>query len=240
MVQSVSGEVRSYLNLKETNQRLTEQLATAELNYLHLKQQVDFAIADTISPFVEISKEALYESPLTFTTAQVISSSTNRRRNLVLLDKGRKDGIKEQMGVVSESGIAGIISLVNEHYSVMVPLLNPTLRLSCTIKKTGYVGTLSWNTPGENFAQLSELFRHADYNKGDTVVTSGYSSVFPPGLFVGTIEESSHLEDNIPNAKSSATVRLGTDFDRLQFVYVITGGQIVSPKAVDSLLNKDR
>lgn len=237
-VQNISGEVKSYLSLKEKNKLLTEQLAQAELNYLHLKQQIDFSLADTITPYIKLSDSLSTTSPLTFVTAEVISSSISHRKNLVLLNKGKRDGIKEQMGVVSATGIAGIISSVRENYSVMVPLLNPDLRLSCLIKRTGYSGTLSWNDPGNTYARLDELSSHSIYKKGDTVVTSGYSLVFPQGLFVGTIAEGKRQNDEVAASSSSILVKLGTDFDRLQFVYIITGGFVVSSSEADSIFQE--
>lgn len=237
MVQDVSGEVKSYLHLKEKNKLLTEQLAEAQLNYLHLKQQVDFSLADTVTPFVGLPDSVASESPITFITAEVISSSVNHRKNLFLLNKGTKDGVREQMGVVAASGIAGIISSVQESYSVMVPLLNPDLRLSCLIKRTGYAGSLSWNDPGSSYARLEELSRHALYKEGDTVVTSGYSLVFPQGLFVGTIAEEKRQRDDVASTSTSILVELGADFDKLQFVYIITGGLTVSHTEADSIFN---
>lgn len=238
MVHMVSGEVKSYLHLREKNRLLTEQLARAELNYLQLKQQVEFSQADTITPFIGLSDSVLAIDPIRFTTAGVISATVNRRRNIVVLDKGRIDGIKEQMGVVAASGVVGIISSVSDKYSIMVPLLNPDLRLSCTITRTGYTGTLWWNEPGDSFVTLSELSRHALYQKGDTVVTSGYSSVFPPGLFVGTIEENKKQTDQVIATKGEVNVKLGANFDNLQFVYIITGGLVLRASELDSIVNQ--
>lgn len=237
-VQNISGEIKGYLSLKEKNQLLTERLAEVELNYLHLKQQVNFFEADTITPFLGLSDSIISTSPVRFTTASIISTSINHQKNLVLLDKGREDGIREEMGVVSATGVIGIISAVRDHYSLMIPLVNPDLRLSCTIKRTGYTGTLSWNNPGDIYARLEELSRHASYQKGDTLVTSGYSLVFPPGLFVGTIAEGKKQKDDLITNTNSILVKLGADFDKIQFVYIITEGLSVSKAERDSLFVK--
>lgn len=233
----VSSQARSYLALREENRKLTEQLAIAELNYLSLKQQVAYAVADTIKPRLEISEQE--PTPYSFITATVLSSSTHQRRNIIFLDKGRRDGVNERMGVVGNSGVAGIIASVEDRYSIMIPLLNPDLRLSCSLKRTSYTGTLSWNDPGEPYARLQELSRHASYQKGDTLVTSGYSSVFPPGLFVGTIVTPSQPADQLTTSSGVPLVQLGVDFDRLQFVYIITGGMPISASELERNLGEE-
>lgn len=237
-IYSVSGEVKGYLNLREKNRLLTEQLAQTELDYLCLQQQVDFALADSVTPFYYVPDSTEQKPSFSFVTARVISSTVNRRQNLVIIDKGLRDGITEQMGAMAPSGVAGIISSVSERYAVMVPLLNSDLKLSCKIKRTGYTGTLSRNDAWNSYAQLTDLSRHATYSKGDTVVTSGYSSVFPPNLFVGTIIDETEASDQITPRSSYVTVAPGADFAKLQFVYVITSGMPIAPGTVDSVLNR--
>ena len=122
------------------------------------------------------------------------------------------------MGVVSERGVVGIVSTVSDHFSVIIPLLNPKFRLSCKVLGSSYFGSLSWNGRNTLYANLDELPRHVEFQKGDTIVTSGYSAVFPSGIIVGTVAdfEKQH-DDNF----YSLQVELATDFQALNNVRII-------------------
>ena len=134
------------------------------------------------------------------------------------LSKDRKTGVEPDMGVVSERGVVGIVSTVSDHFSVVIPLLNPKFKLSCKVLGSSYFGTLSWNGRNARFANLDELPRHVEFEKGDTIVTSGYSAIFPSGIIVGKVVnfEKQH-DDNF----YSLEVELATDFQALNNVRII-------------------
>lgn len=138
--------------------------------------------------------------------------------NYITIDKGTKDGITPDMGVVSDQGVVGIVSHVSRNFSVILPLLNPKYRLSCKVLGSNYFGSLRWNGRDARFAQLEELARHVEFQKGDTIVTSGYSSIFPPGIIVGTITDfKKQHDDNF----YSLDVALATHFDTLTNVRIL-------------------
>jgi rod shape-determining protein MreC len=141
-----------------------------------------------------------------------------RLSNYITLDKGAKDGIKPDMGVVSVRGVVGIVFTVDEHFSVVIPLLNPKSKLSCKLNSGDYYGSLSWDGRDVHYANLEELPNHVEFQKGDTVVTSGFSAIFPPGLPVGTVVEMDNSRDH---NFYSLKVKLATDFQRLKNVRVI-------------------
>ncbi len=238
---SLLGDVRSINELRKENELLTLRLAKTEKDLHQLQQSYDYITATEEGPMQMLADTSLSGiSPFEFVTARINSISLNRRQNLALLDRGRKDGIKEQMGVMSAFGVAGIISSVGENYSVMVPLINTDLRLSCKLKRNGYIGTLAWGGPGDPYLYLTEITRHASYHKGDTVVTSGFSSIFPPNLYVGTIQEGTVQNDQILPNNSAITIDAGTDFSTIEFVYIITGGFTITSSQVDSIFNGKR
>ena len=138
--------------------------------------------------------------------------------NYITLDKGRLDGIEPEMGVVDQNGVVGIVSVVSDHAARVISLLNPNIRLSCKVKGSDYFGSLIWDGESPYYATLEEMPRHVQFSKGDTIVTSGYSSVFPEGLIVGTIEGNSKAkDDNFFTLK----IKLSTDFTRLSVVRAI-------------------
>ena len=149
----------------------------------------------------------------------MISNSITRGHNYITIEKGRRDGIKPEMGVVDQNGVVGVVNVVGEHASRIISLLNPKMRLSCKIKGSEYFGSLVWDGKNPEEAVLEEMPRHEKFKKGDTIVTSGYSALFPPGIPVGTIV--SHAKEHDDNFYA-LRIKLFTDFNRLSTVRVIT------------------
>ena len=205
-IASISGSVTSYLNLRDINKELLERNGQLELQMLDLQDQLDALIADTVS-FKGFAPDSTEQFPYSFVVADVVNNSVTHLSNYITVNKGKLDGIMPDMGVVSERGVVGIVSTVSDHFSVIIPLLNPKFRLSCKVLGSSYFGSLSWKLP-----------RHVEFQKGDTIVTSGYSAVFPSGIIVGTVAdfEKQH-DDNF----YSLQVELATDFQALNNVRII-------------------
>ena len=206
---SLSGSVMAYLNLRELNHELTERNGALEMEVLRLQDQLEVLAADTAH---------LSAFPYSFISAEVVSNSVSRLSNYITLNRGALDGVAQDMGVVSDQGVVGIVSTVSDHYAVVIPLLNPKSRLSCKLLHSRFFGTLAWDGRDVRFASLEELPRHVEFAEGDTVVTSGYSAVFPAGLMVGTVERLGRQDDNNFYALD---IRLATDFATLSNVRVI-------------------
>jgi rod shape-determining protein MreC len=217
-VSSVAAYVNSYLNLREANRHLLERNAQLELQLLELQDKVDLLSADSTA-FVGFVKDSLTNVfPYTLVMAKVVNNSITHLSNYITVNKGRLDGITPDMGVVSEKGVVGIVSNVSDHFSVIIPLLNPKFKLSCKVIGSNYFGALSWDGRDAKYANLNELPRHVEFNKGDTIVTSGYSAVFPAGVIVGTVVDfHKQKDDNFYSLK----IELATDFRTLSDVYII-------------------
>lgn len=150
--------------------------------------------------------------------AKVIHNSVTKLRNAITLKGGRLDGIEPGMGVANADGIIGVVSHASDHFSAVIPLLCPPNRFSCKLKNSNASGSLVWDGEDRRFALMEEVPPYVPVSKGDTVVTSGYSSIFPEGLMVGTVEEYDVGEDaNYLILK----VRLAVRFDALSTVRVI-------------------
>ena len=150
--------------------------------------------------------------------AKVVANSLDKPDNLITIDKGSADGIHKYMGVISGTGVVGIVYLVAQHYSIVIPVLNVKSNISCTIQGRGYFGYLRWKGGVSELAYLEEVPRHAHFKLGDYVVTSGYSAVFPPGVRVGKIL---HVFNSADGLSYRVQLRLSTDFARLRDVCVI-------------------
>ncbi|MDR1918836.1 MAG: rod shape-determining protein MreC [Tannerellaceae bacterium] len=214
---SFTGSLTSYLNLRDKNRELIERNGQLEIELLRLQRQVETMIADTTS-FRGFISEPANQFPYAVIMAKVVNNSVTYLSNYITIDKGSKDGISSDMGVVSEGGVVGIVSTVSDYYSVVIPLLNPKFRLSCKVLGSSYFGSMSWDGRSTQYAKLDELPRHVEFKEGDTIVTSGFSAIFPEGIMVGNV---SSFERQRDDNFYSLTVKLTTDFHRLNSVMVI-------------------
>jgi len=206
----------SYFNLQQTNTELAVKNAILK----NLLQQV---IPDEVVPGI-VSDSTTKNSIATpriryhYIPARVINNSVNRQNNYITLNKGRKDGVRPDMGIVGPQGIVGIITNVTDHYSTGPTLLNKRWRVSAKIRKNDYFGSLVWDGLNYRTARLNEIPFHVELAVGDTIVTSGYSSVFPEGILIGQIEDF-----NIGSGDNfyEINIRLSTNFSTLTYVEVI-------------------
>lgn len=216
-ISSVSGYINSYLNLRETNRELLERNGQLEMEMLELQDRIDLMRADTTS-FSGCIQDSTFQFSYSFIMAKVVNNSVTHLSNYITVDRGKADGVEPDMGVVSDKGVVGIVSAVSDHFSVIIPLLNPKFKLSCKILGSNFFGSMNWNGRDARFANLDELPRHVKFEKGDLVVTSGYSAVFPAGIIVGTVEDyQKQHDDNFYSLK----VKLATDFQTLSNVRII-------------------
>jgi len=216
-VSSISSRVGSYINLRKTNRDLLERNGRLEMLVLELQDRLDMLIADT-SSFKGFSPDSSEQFAYSFYVASVVNNSVTQPANYITIDKGFADGIREDMGVVSDHGVVGIVAQVSQHYAVVLSTLNPKFHLSCKVKDGHYFGFLTWNGRDARYGNMEELPRHVSFHKGDLIVTSGYSSVFPPGIIVGVVEKYAHQHDD---NFYTLSVRLATKFASLKNVRII-------------------
>lgn len=138
--------------------------------------------------------------------------------NFLTIDRGSKDGILRGQGVRNEDGVVGIVRTVGTNYSVVLPIINTQMNLSCRFAKNDYIGTLQWDGRDSRFAMLTDVAAHMVVNTGDTIITSGLSPVFPEGIPVGIVENSTLKEGD---SYYTIRVRLHTNFKRLKYVEVV-------------------
>ena len=166
-----------------------------------------------------------------FRVAHVINNSISRPFNYLTINKGARDGIRPELGVIDQNGVVGIVSNVGQGSARVISLLNPHFRLSCKIKRSDYFGSLVWDGQSPEEALLEELPRHTVFNIGDTIVTSGYSAVFPAGLPVAVV-----LDDNTDKNQNffSLRVKLLADFTTLGNVQVVVNSQADEIRALSA------
>ncbi|MFC2295698.1 MAG: rod shape-determining protein MreC [Prevotella sp.] len=233
------AEIESYFSLTKANEELTQR-------NLYLEQQVR-ALSGKITEITQDSgwtkrdQMALLKD-YRLIPAKVVSSTLNRHDNLITIDKGYEDGVRKDMGVVCGNGVVGIVYLTSNHYSVIIPTLNTASNISCAIHGRGYFGYLRWTGGDTKTAYVDDIPRHAHFRLYENVETSGYSSVFPPGILVGRIQ---HVYNSADGVSYRLQIVLSTDFGTLRNVCVIDNTSLlerldVLRAAQDSLKLKDK
>lgn len=214
-VHSWEQEAIRFIHLGEVNKALAERNLRLERQNAALTEKVLELTHDTT--FVE-QYQAEQLRTLKLIQGKVVTNSVQLRDNYITISLGEDDGLKPEMGVVSGTGIVGIVYMTSAHYSIVMPLLNSKSRISCRLHGTRYFGYLKWDGTDPLYAVLDDIPRHARFNVGDMVETSGFSSVFPAGLFVGKV---SAIENSDDGLSYKLRVHLSTDFARLQDISVV-------------------
>lgn len=166
--------------------------------------------------------------------AKVVSNSIDRSDNLITIDKGSSDGVVPDMGVACGGGLVGVVCMSSDHYAVVIPTLNSTSRISCAIRGRGYFGYLSWNGGDPSVAYVDDIPRHAKFRRGEWVETSGYSTIFPPGISVGKIVQVYNSRDGL---SYRLKIHLSTDFGCLRDVYVISDSQVAERVRLQQMIS---
>ncbi len=199
----------SYFRLRQINEELAEE-NTRLRNRLEELQAVD-----TLPPVTV--HDSLSGVTFTYLNARVISNSVNKQKNFIIINKGSRQGVTPGMGVASPAGVVGIVVGVSRNYSVAMSLLNTDFRLSASIAHNDYFGSLAWDGLNYRYATLSEIPHHVTVHEGDTIVTSGFSAIFPAGLMAGTLTGEQKRGGDFVSMK----VMLSVDFKKLTNVYII-------------------
>ncbi len=205
------NSVVNYFELARINSELAQENAALRTV---IRSQSEFPnISDSLFTS-RIGSDSTYR----FVSARVINNSVNKPFNYITLDKGSVDGISPDQGIISSEGIVGVVTNVSKSYSLGLSVLNQRWGVSAKLKNSGFFGSLLWNGDDFRYASLMEIPFHVILAAGDTVVTSGYSSIFPEGIMIGTIAS---FEQPSGENYYDIRVKLSTNFKKLSYVEVI-------------------
>lgn len=210
-----SSQLEKFFSLATVNQHLTQRNLALEQKVVELSEKLTTVTKDSSYVKADVTQQL---SQFKQIPAKVVSNSLKDVNNLMTIDKGSADGVRKDMGVVSGTGVVGIVYLVSSHYAVVIPLLNAKSNVSCKIENRDYFGFLNWRGGSTDQAFLDDIPRHARFKLHENIVTSGYSSVFPPGILVGKIL---HVYNSPDGVSYRLCVQLATDFSTLRDVSVI-------------------
>jgi rod shape-determining protein MreC len=203
------NNTRSYLSLREINENLAAENTA-------LRNSINRLVRNNNSVFFSIT-DTVYQQQYQYTTARLTSNSVNKQKNFFTINKGTRHGLTNDMAIIANGGVAGVIVGCSENFSVAMSLLNLDFRLSARIRSNGYFGSLSWDGRDYRKAILSDIPQHVSVAIGDTIETTGYSAIFPEGVIVGTV-----VDYQKPGSDFYLiTILLETDFRKLHFVDVV-------------------
>lgn len=237
-VYEYNSSVTTFFNMSQSNKKLSERNLILEQQVRALTQYIATHHGDSLA-MEQCQKQAL--ACFKLIPAKVIQSTINREDNLITIDKGKADGIHEDMGVACGTGVVGVVYMASDHYSIVLPVINVNSNISVMIRKRGYFGFLHWKGTPSDIAYVDDVPRHARFALGDYVVTNGYSSIFPPGIMVGKIL---HVFNSSDGLSYRVQLRLSTDFGKLRHVCVIDNSALkdkalLLKAAQDSLKPRD-
>ena len=209
------SKVSAFFSMSKNNELLTARNLYLEQQVAELSKQIISQTKDS----TQVEKAILdARKAYEVISAKVITNEIDKKDNYLTLDKGTVDGVRRDMGVVCGNGVVGVVYMVSSHYCIVMPLLHSQTSLSVAIENRGYFGDLHWKGGRSDLADVNNIPRHAKFKRGDGIVTSGYSSIFPPGLPVGKILYAFNSEDGL---SYRLLVHLDTDFGHLRDVCII-------------------
>jgi rod shape-determining protein MreC len=207
-VNGFSQGAREYFSLREINRMLAEENTSLRKSLEQQKQGLDN----------QYGADSAIIKRFDFVSAKVVNNSTDRFTNFITINKGKNDGLKSGMAVISPQGVVGKVKMTSQHFSVVSSMLNIDIMVSGVMKRTGYFGTIQWDGTDPDYINFNFIPRHVEPIVGDSIITSGYSGIFPEGILIGTIS-------NIERAKEAPfydlKVKLAQDFRKLTYVSVV-------------------
>ncbi|WP_066224085.1 rod shape-determining protein MreC [Formosa haliotis] len=215
------NNINQYLNLQTQNENLAQENARLRNRLQNYHLSLENTFVDTTS----------FNGSYLYRPVRVIKNSYSATTNILLIDKGSNDSIKEDFGLITPKGILGIVDKTSGNYATVISILNSKSRISAQLKKTNHFGTLTWDGYSPRTVQLIDIPKIAPIAIGDTIVTSGRSVIFPKGIQIGTIE-SFELDDAENNFEINVT--LFNDMTNIEHAYII---EHLDAPEINNLLN---
>jgi rod shape-determining protein MreC len=219
------NSIDQYFNLKAQNKILTE-----ENNHLR-----SIIINTDIFNNRRPASLNLDDTRFRILSANVYKNSYTLTNNILTINKGKRDSIRQDLAVITSKGIVGIIDNTSNKYATVLSILSKNSRINAQIKSTNHIGSLTWNGKSPFFTQLIDVSRFANIKEGDTIVTGGQSSIFPKGIDIGTI--SSFTIDQSGDTYNME-VQLFNDMTTLEHVYIIENKDFEEIKTLESKNNE--
>lgn len=202
--------ISEYFSLRKTNQTLVEEMAK-----LHARLPDAYYKSDVYSFY---RNDTVYQLQYRYISAKVVSNTTNMRNNFIMINKGSLQGVRNHMGVIIGNRIVGQVVSVSPHFSWLMSMLNKDSKISGKFKKNNQLVNVEWPGGNYRYGSVKEIPKHVNIQKGDTIITSGNSEIFPEGILIGTISDYTVATDENFNY---GTILFSTDFNSLGYVEIV-------------------
>ena len=223
------SSVTEYINLRTTNDALSRENAALK-GLLPDVFYIDSALK-------HVSSDTTLKRQYIYMTAKVINNSVNRRNNYLTLNRGSLQGVGEGMGVICSDGIVGIVKDVSDNYCSVLSFLHKDSKVSGRFSKTEYFGSMTWPGYDQTLGKFNDIATHVKVSKGDTVVTTSFSGIFPENIMIGKIIE---VGKSGGNNFQDISVKLSTPFGKLTYVYIVNNLMKEEQQVLEETLNNDR
>jgi rod shape-determining protein MreC len=210
-IYSSLADVESYVHLKSVNDSLAIENARLK-NQLLFERYSNKVINGSVSDTSGIQRYKYLQ-------AKVVNNTIMKRNNYITLDRGYKHGVRKNMGVICGDGIVGMVKDVSEHFSTVISFLHKDSKISAQLNSTKVFGSLVWEGLNPREGLLKDIPTHVKITAGDSVTTTGFSSIFPEGVMIGKVKNAEQKSgDNFHNVE----INLSTNFSTLRYVYIVT------------------
>ena len=207
-IYSIKSSITDYFNLREKNKILINENT-------RIRKQLESYKSKVVNQNIDTSSIL---SKYYFVSAKVINNSFSKTKNKLTINKGKRDSIQLDLGVITSKGIVGIIDNVSNKYATIQSILNTNSQINAKLKNVKHFGSLVWNAEDPNVIQLIDIPRLAPVKTGDTIVTGGRSTIFPEGILIGTVIDFELTEDE---NSQNLNIQLFNDMTNLEHVYII-------------------
>lgn len=206
--------VQDYFSLRATNEELTQQNAELQDEIMHLKNKLEYRKEN--DPTYKYS-----QLDYKFIPAKVVAATLGKQHNYLTINKGIRDDIQENMGVICHDGVVGVIKTVSEQFAIVVPVIHTKMNISARLPQDYSVCSIHWPGKSSRYAELEDVGRHCIVSVGDTIRTSGLSNIFPENIIIGIIDKADLTEND---SYYHISLRLSVDFPSLTYVHVLSNG----------------
>lgn len=204
------NSLNEFFHLKSENKRLIEENTS-------LKNSLSKKNLSEEPQLIQVNDTLRYRQKYEYSYAKIINNNFTNRNNTLTINKGTKQGIKSDLGVINSKGIIGVTKSTSANYSTVLSILNSNSKINVRFKNSNHFGTLVWNGKDYNVMQVIDIPRQSKIKVGDTIITGGKSAIFPEGINIGVIKDFK-IENN---QFHDINIQLFNDMSAISYVQIV-------------------
>lgn len=230
---SGANAIWSYFNLRRENEKLQHEISVLR-GQLAKDQYNNQVSTDTLQKVIDSSSVQIYR----YIEATVTNNSVDKPKNYLTLNRGRKHGVKVNMGVITTNGILGVVRYVSEHYCIVMSILHTDSRVSAQIRGKGFYGSLIWDGKDPSMVFLTDIPKHNKISSTEDVVeTTGFSTYYPPGVAIGKV-----FYHTVPPGSSNHLihVKLNANMASVRYAQIVVNVHAAEIKKLEARAKDER